>query len=167
MKLIPLRNRAGDVRAWAMVDAEDYGRLSAYRWKLTNHGYAARNARRDVGEGVVWVTVFMHREVLGLTHGDERRSDHINGDRLDNRRCNLRAVTNAENCQNRGPRANRGSTSRFRGVSWKSDRGKWAAQVQVDGRNRVVGYFDDEIEAAEAARLARAEAYTHHGEEAA
>jgi hypothetical protein len=97
----------------------------------------------------------MHREVLGLAADDSRVVDHVNRDRLDNRRSNLRLLSAAENAQNQGPA--RGSTSRFRGVHWCASRRKWVARVKIDGRHRNLGRFDDELEAARVAAAYRAE----------
>ena len=91
----------------------------------------------------------LHREVMGLGASDPRVVDHINGDPLDNRRENLRVVTQAENCQNSRTRV-RGS-SRHRGVSWDSRYGCWRAYGRVDYVQHHIGYFDDEDEAGKAA----------------
>src|ERR671927_248030 len=52
-------------------------------WTLDREGYARRKVRLPDGR---WSTSMMHRELLGLRIGDPRECDHINGDRLDNRR---------------------------------------------------------------------------------
>jgi hypothetical protein len=69
----------------------------------------------------------MHRVILGLGNDDPLDPDHINHDRIDNRRSNLRPVNQSENNANR--QKTRG-TSRYKGVYW--DRGKWVA----DNRER-------------------------------
>jgi hypothetical protein len=90
----------------------------------------------------------MHREILGLEHGDPTEVDHRNGDPLDNRRQNLRVVSRAENAQNVPAR---GGTSPFRGVTWDKRKGRWMAQAKLGGRQRFIGYFDDDAEAGRAA----------------
>jgi hypothetical protein len=65
----------------------------------------------------------MHRQILGVSVGGE--IDHINRDRLDNRRGNLRKVTRRENCANRG--LSRNNTSGHPGI-W-GQCGKWKASV--------------------------------------
>jgi len=146
---IPLRDREGSVRAFAMVDAGDYEGLSAHRWHLTAYGYAARH----IGGRKNRKSVLMHREVLHLAPGDPRQCDHRNLRRLDNRRANLRIVTDAQNKQN--VRARRTSTSRYRGVHWDAGRGKWTASATLDGRTKFLGRFDTEQEAADAAAVWR------------
>lgn len=75
--------------------------------------------------------------------------DHINGDRSDNRWCNLRQVTHREN------RANtygwkKKTSSKYIGVCWQKDCNRWKAQCTIDGRNHHVGLFKTEEEAAKA-----------------
>lgn len=142
---IPLISRQNVVVGYALVDAELFDELSALRWVLGRNGYASRNGRELPGPGA---RVFMHRHIMGLSPGDGFHTDHINGDKLDNRRENLRVTTCSENLQNR--RHGYG-TSRFRGVAWDKRRGNWTAQACLDGRKYYLGAFDDEIAAARAA----------------
>lgn len=146
--LIPLRARNGSIRAYAIVDAADADWVNRYRWALSG-GYAFRTTQVDGRKRTLW----LHREILGLTSGDGLSGDHKNRDRLDNRRSNLRPIPRPSNSQNKGVRP--GSSSRYRGVSWDASRRKWVAQVN-NGRHVYLGRFDDEIEAARAARQGRA-----------
>jgi hypothetical protein len=68
--------------------------------------------------------------------------DHINGDKSDNRIANLRDVEPRVNLENQ--RRSRGKTSRFLGVSWNSEKRRWKAAIQVRGRVKNLGHFDDE-----------------------
>jgi len=95
----------------------------------------------------------LHRELLGLTRGDGFEVDHINRDRLDNRRSNLRAIPLDGNRQNKS--SHRTSSSKYRGVSWAPDRRKWRAFVTDHGKRINLGQFSDEQAASEAARAAR------------
>lgn len=73
----------------------------------------------------------------------------------------LRLATRSQNMENRrGPDS--GSTSKFRGVSWNSERKQWVAQVKHHGTTHFLGRFDKEEEAAEAARAKRNELFTHN-----
>lgn len=65
--------------------------------------------------------------------------DHANGDRRDNRLCNLREATRRENSWNVGLR--RDNTSGFRGVSWHRQKARWCARIWVRGRCKCLGYF--------------------------
>lgn len=153
-RLIPLRNRAGETVANAIVDVADHEWLDQWRWCVLQCTYAVR---RRPGRGGV---ILMHREILGLVHGDPREGDHINGVKLDNRRANLRIATHAENAQNRhrGTGYGRG-TSRYRGVGWFKPKRKWRARVMVNQRSHHLGYYDSEVEAAAAAAAFRAEVF--------
>jgi hypothetical protein len=103
---IPLLRKDGSVAAHALVDDDDFVWLDQWVWR-----YDARDGYARRGRGVK-----MHRLVLGLEPGDGKIGDHINGDRLDNRRSNLRVVSAAGNAQNTLGKA--ASRSAFRGVSW-------------------------------------------------
>lgn len=149
---VPLRRRNGTTRAVALVDAEDAARILAHRWFLTHQGYVCRYIGRTADGR--WLRTRLHREVMGLQPGDPRAVDHINRDKLDNRRANLRIASQAENAQNLTPR--RGTTSQYRGVSWCSRDKAWIARANV-GRVKVwQGYFKDEHEAGVAVAAARA-----------
>lgn len=148
---IPLHDRSGSVLAYTLISPEDVDWAKKWRWGVDGSGYARRNDRGRI--------VKLHREILGLTRGDGLEGDHINRDRLDNRRSNLRVVSNGENAQN--VTAHRDSTSAYRGVSWNRDCRKWQAHVYYDGRSRYLGLFASEQDAAEAAAQARAGHMTH------
>lgn len=147
--VIPLHARDGSVRDYAIVSSADAPAVLKHRWSLDRDGYAVRatwlNERR--------IKVSLHREILGLVHGDGLIGDHINRLLLDCRRDNLRILTPAQSAQNVG--SCRGATSKYRGVTWRSDRNKWRASVRVGGKDVRLGCFDDERDAAEAARIGR------------
>jgi hypothetical protein len=79
--------------------------------------------------------------------------DHINGDVLDNRIENLRAVTHSQNCMNRKMRRN--STSGIKGVHWNSKKEKWVACVGLNYKSYRAGEFDTKEEAAAAVAILR------------
>ena len=121
------------------VDNADYHWLNQYSWYITKQGYAAARVH-----GTCWL---MHRFILGLT--DPRiHTDHINLDRTDNRRSNLRACTQAEN--NCNSRSIKDTTSKFKGVSWNKRDKKWEVRITVKGKYKFLGYFNCEKQAAEA-----------------
>jgi hypothetical protein len=88
----------------------------------------------------------MHREIAGP--GPGQVVDHINHDGLDNRRCNLRVCSHAENVRNQ--RGQYGRSSRYKGVSRDRRLGKWRAQIWHNGKHTYLGLHDSETAAAEA-----------------
>jgi hypothetical protein len=147
MRHIPLHAKDGSVRAYAIVDDTDFEWLSRRRWSLTSWGYASTGTRsRRLGTET---HVKMHREILGLKLGDPQCVDHINGNKLDNRRHNLRTGSHAQNHQNLSLSSR--NTSGYRGVSRHKASGKWQARAQLDGREFYLGHFDDVDAAAKAA----------------
>lgn len=135
--------------AFALVDDEDYEDVMRRKWCLDGNGYVCASFRID---GVKRMDR-LHRYLLGLRPGNALEGDHKNRNRLDNRRSNLRIVTRAQQLQNRS--GSLSSRSRFRGVGWHLQKKKWRAYVNVDGRQKHLGYFDLEIDAARAAKSAR------------
>lgn len=133
-----------------IVDDSDYEALSAYNWQFDVRGYAARTS----GSGYPKRRHYrLHREVLGITDPNIH-VDHINGDRLDNRRSNLRLCTNGENLRNRGAQKN--NTSGFKGVCWNKDRNGWMAQISFQNKKHFLGVFETPEEAHEAYKAAAA-----------
>ena len=144
---IPLRGRGGRIRAYAVVDAEDYAEVSRHRWYLKGE-YVSRNIPKEGGgqQGLP-----LHRFLLGLEPGDPRKVDHINHDPLDNRRCNIRICTHQQNHQNRRRTGDRDTSSRYRGVSYNRQKQRWHAYGCLGGQIHHLGFFTDEQEAADAA----------------
>jgi hypothetical protein len=87
----------------------------------------------------------MHREIAGAPPG--KKADHANHDTTDNRRSNLRAATDSQSSANTR-KTTRPTSSRYKGVGWHKQKGKWYAQIEKDGHRSYLGYFDDEIDAA-------------------
>lgn len=147
---IPLHDREGNVRAWTKVDIEDFkGDVAKFRWCLDGNGYATRLTGPKGKKRLLK----LHREILGLG-ADDLRVDHINRDRLDNRRQNLRLGTQAQNQQNLTPW---GKTSKYRGVSFSKAAGKWRADVCLNYKQHHLGLFETEEGADAAARAFRAQ----------
>lgn len=147
---IPLVDQAGNIKAHAIIDATDAEWAGQWAWAIDKDGYAVR-FEWDDGQTRA---IMLHRELLGLKQGDGIKGDHIDRNRLNNRRSNLRPAAKFGNAQN--VTGHRGSTSRYRGVSWEKHVGKWRAGIKLDGKARNLGYFATEEEAAEVARAARA-----------
>ena len=91
-----------------------------------------------------------------------REIDHINGNRSDNRLCNLREATHAQNLENISPTP-KGANSLI-GASFLARTGKWSAQIQIGGRKKHLGYFATEQEAHDAYKAAKAIHHTFNPE---
>jgi hypothetical protein len=134
------------------VDEADYAELSKYAWSArysesARSWYAYRTARVQ-GKTV---TYQMSREIMKLAPRDPRQVDHNDHDTLNNTRSNLRIATRKQNCQNRRRRTDNKST--YKGVSWNSSiskAGAWRVQIWINGTNKLIGHFEDPIEAAKA-----------------
>lgn len=110
-----------------------------------------------------WGQFFVHRLIWRLVHGEDPGPldvDHINGDQGDNRPCNLRLATRAQNCRNQGPRVT--NTSGYKGVTKNTGtHSSWRAQIRTtEGGVRRVVYLGSYAtpEAAHAAYVAAANA---------
>ena len=141
---------------YAKVDPEDYIWLSQFRWHYKVNKCAIY-AVRDISVAGRSKRIFMHRLIMKTP--PHLVCDHINHDGLDNRRQNLRNCTIGQN--NANSRSARGSSSRYKGVSWSKRRRKWAVYIKKNGIQLNLGCFDDEVEAAKAYDKA---AKTLHGE---
>ncbi len=127
---------------YAIVDGCDYTYLNQFKWHY-NEGYAKRN----IGKRPNRRRLPMHRVILErMGYKDFIQPDHINGNGLDNRRCNLRPATASQNRCNRGKQSN--NTSGYKGVCW--DRKKWRAYIGVNGKRIHLGLFDNIKDAARA-----------------
>jgi len=85
--------------------------------------------------------------------------DHINGNPMDNRLCNLREASHTENRRNAGVQRN--NKSGFKGVCWSKQNKGWHAQISIDGKRTSLGYFSTPESAHEAYKIA---AKRLHGE---
>lgn len=132
-----------------VLDDEDYAEVSKYRWN-TCHSRGTRYAHRTVCSEGKQRDIRLHRQLLNLNPGDGIQVDHINGDGLDNRRCNLRTCTRVQNHANMCNRKRRSSASGFIGV-YRSQRDTgWEAHIQYSGRPIYCGLFKDPADAARA-----------------
>jgi hypothetical protein len=146
-RLIPLTQNQN-----ALVDTDDYDWLMQWNW------FAHRN--RPTATFYAWrrgpdtTQISMQEEITG-----RKDIDHRNRNGLDNRKANLRACTVHQNARNRGKA--KGKTSKYLGVSWDSDCGKWKAEITPNRTRIRLGRFISEKQAAEAYDAAALE---HFGE---
>ena len=137
----------------AFVDDEDVHKVSSYRWHLHSEGYAVATKGDHSHRENIW----MHVLVSGIT-----KPDHRNGNKLDNRKSNLRAATDSFNMANQKIRSTP-KTSIFKGVCWDKRLSKWRALIKSKPTGmrsqKELGRFADEIEAAKAYNRAAIELF--------
>lgn len=137
----------------AKIDDEDLDKISICSWSFD------RYARANVWNKELkrYEIKYMHRVITGAPKGMD--VDHINGDRLDNRKANLRVCTRSENLHN--PHHNRIAGSGLRGAYREKNRGsgcRWFSAISVKGKVIRLGRFDT----AEQAHAAYMEAHKTH-----
>ena len=126
---------------FALVDTADYYHLVKYKWTVQS------NANTSYASGKVAGKVTkMHRLIMNAPA--DLLVDHIDHNGLNNCRSNLRLCTPAQNARNSVSR--KGSTSRYKGVSWSRERKKWAASIQFNRKIYQLGYFQSHFAAARA-----------------
>lgn len=144
------------------VDDANFEWLNQWRWYLSSSGYATRtqyvkgSGRKKQKNKIIR----MHRLITNAPDG--LLTDHIDGDKLNNRRSNLRLATHTENHQNRGKQDN--NTSGYKGVFLHNPKLKkpWRARITIPGNtNKHLGFFATPELAARAYNKAATE---HHGE---
>jgi hypothetical protein len=144
MKRIPLTKGY-----FALVDDEDFDYLNQWKWQF-NSGYANRVQYERIDRGIYRnKSIRMHRDLMSAPNN--MQVDHIDGDKLNNQKANLRICTAAQNSRNRRPHVD--GTSEFKGVYYdkktRSTR-KWKAQITLDYKNYNIGRFSTQEEAAAA-----------------
>jgi hypothetical protein len=153
-----------------LVDEEDWSKIRNYTWRLfydTRHdcitsvrtnvlreprerralAYRDGPNRPPTRRGFKEKQIKIHNVILD--HDPDKSDlivDHINGNVLDNRRCNLRLCTRAENARN--VKKSKSNTSGYVGVHASGK--KWRATVALNGKNYCAGSFEDKVEAARA-----------------
>ena len=132
-------------------DKEDYDKIKNICWLENQRGYLSGQY-----EGKKFL---LHRVIMGVT-GKYNFVDHINGNPMDNRKCNLRIVSPKENVMNRNLQPY--NTSGVTGVTWFKRDSKWMAQIIVDGKHIHLGYYNDFNKAVEARKEAEEKYYREY-----
>jgi hypothetical protein len=139
----------------ALVDDEDFERVDKYNWSYLQGGYAVRSVvvgHRGLdlplgdSRNQIMKMIFMHRFILGI---DGIISvDHIDGNKLNNQKSNLRVATKSQNAMNSKIRND--NTSGHKGVNWSKVHHTWVARVKVSGKEVYSRNFNTLEEAIEA-----------------
>lgn len=118
-----------------LVDDEDFDELNRAKWHLNSSGYACRCRTLDSGEKK---NSLMHREILCVTDA-KIQVDHINGDRLDNRKGNLRLCNRDQNNYNRGDISR--NKLGLKGVVKMRCCNRYRAEIWFDKKRKHLGLF--------------------------
>lgn len=116
------------------------------KWHVINgktNSYAVSTGKRPEQK-----KFYMHRVIMGVENNNGVDVDHINGNSLDNRRCNLRVCTRSQNTMNK--RKHKDGIQKYKGITFRKDNQKYQAQIMLNGKRITIGCFDTDIEAAKA-----------------
>lgn len=141
--------KLANTEEYMMCNEEELEKIKNYRWRLSYKGYArciiTINGKRK--------TVFAHRMIINAKENEI--VDHINRNRLDNRKENLRIVDIRSSSINR--RLKNGNKTGYSGVYRKND--YWTAMITIEGKWKTIGCFDTLEEAVDARRKSEIEIY--------
>lgn len=139
---IVLYNKYCEEVARALIDLEDIDIVKNYKWKLKDNGYACNNS-----------CGYLHRFIMNCQ--DDMVVDHINHNRLDNRKSNLRVCTYQQNSMNSGKRND--NKSGITGICWDKSRSKWKSYININSKRINIGRFNTKEEAIKARKQAELE----------
>jgi len=121
-------------QARTKIDKKNWRKIKDYRWNLSGGGYV----QGIVDKKPITLHVFLHGKKDGYD------TDHINQDRLDNRKKNLRFLTRSQNMLN----------NKASGIGWCKKLKKWRARIMINYKDNHLGYFDNKEDAIKARKLA-------------
>lgn len=127
---------------------QDEAIFKSHKWYINGRGYAIATDDSKVS---------LHRLVMG---SPKASVDHANGNKLDNRRENLRVCNQSQNCAN--SQLSKNNKSGYKGVSWNKALRKWHAYIMVNRKKKHLGYFSDKLQAAKAYNLAAQEYFADY-----
>lgn len=120
----------------SLIDDKDYKYFKQFKWFTDHKGYVLTTDKKASQKQ-------LHRCIMKCPKN--REIDHINGNKSDNRRCNLRISTSSQNKMNMKKRK---GTSNYKGVSWKTQNNKWVSQIRFKTKKLHLGYYNLEKDAA-------------------
>lgn len=136
-------------RVLVMVDDEDYAYLNQFNWQVGKDNTVKTHKNKLLEERLI------HRVIMKPSKNQE--IDHIDGNRLNNQKSNLRYATSSQNKANRGPRKD--NKSGYKGVSWHKQRKKWTARIKNGSKYEHLGLFQNKIDAAKTYNIKAIEYY--------
>jgi hypothetical protein len=135
----------------SLVDDEDFEFLLSFSWCLGGEGYAVSRCKNSLLSTYQRRKLIMHRLLMGVTNVTGIQVDHINGDKLDNRKENLRLVSNQENAMNVHVKKREKHSSKYIGVCYNTSglrKKRWNASIGFNGKKIFIGNYMTEEEAA-------------------
>lgn len=120
------------------VDNENFELLNQWKWSYDGN-YAVRKKWINKKQ----IRFLLHRQIMGFPKGLE--IDHINRDKLDNRKSNLRIVTREQNVNNMPKYST--NKSGYKGVSFDKNRKKWKSTISIKGKHYDLGRFESKEKA--------------------
>ena len=131
--IVPVKLFKSDDVVYTLVSDEDYYDVVQHKWYLNRGGYP-------------WSRLGSEMQCFLVKNNDPTKVvDHINCDKMDNRRENLRIVSRSFN--NRNKRKREGTSSKYKGVQFYSQTNKWRARIKINNHEKHLGYFHTEEEA--------------------
>lgn len=128
---------------FAVVDNEDYDKLMTMGgWYKDRRGYAITDKIINGKRTIIDMHRLLHKPVKGFI------VDHIDQNKLNNQKSNLRDATKSINALNSGMWSH--NKSGYKGVCWSKQAKKWRTSINIDGKQYHLGYFDDPKKASEA-----------------
>jgi hypothetical protein len=137
--VIFLYNQKGLKIAETKVDLDELREIKRYKWRLTNNGYV------KTGDNIL-----LHRFIMNCSNN--KVVDHINKDKLDNRKNNLRICEQTHNLMN--SKISKDNKSGYKGVGFHKPSKKWRARITVDKKTIYLGLFNSKEDAIKARREA-------------
>ncbi len=153
--LIELYDKYGEIKNYTKIDLDMVNKCKDFKWYLRPSGYVY-GSTQDVNKKII-----LHNYVNDFTPNKNKILDHINGDKLDNRKINLRLVTKQQNAQNMH------KENKTVGVNYNKHNGvyKWIPQIMVDGKSIWLGTYNTEEEAIKVRKEAELKYFTVHEQE--
>lgn len=123
-----------------LIDSNLIDEVSKYYWRVDSKGYIKRGDTN-------LPKMMLHWFVMGLEAKHKYQVDHINQNKMDNRKENLRMVTCHQNNMNHG--ITKANKSGYVGVFWYKKNKRWLSKISLNNHNIYLGYTDDLIEGAQ------------------
>ena len=127
---IIIYDKNNEERCRSKIDLEDVDLVNKHKWSYAA-GYCYNHKNK----------IHLHNLILNRIPNKNTTVDHINRDRMDNRKSNLRIVDYSLNGFNKGKQSN--NTSGHVVVSWDKKRQKWETHIKINKKKRFLGYFDN------------------------